>query len=309
MTILCLEEPDIAASWRDALATVLPGVEVRLDERAGAREDVKMVVLWDELDVLNRHPNVGAAVILGAGIDHLLPIANSIREQVQVVRLVDDSITGQMLEWVTLAVLVQTRRWDEYRDFQQCCNYQEIPLSVPSELTIGILGAGILGVGAAQLLSTIGYKVSVWSRTAKSIEGVGSYHGQTGLDELLAESDLTVCMLPLTDATRGICGSSLFAAMKRGSYFINAARGAHVDEDALLSALDSGQLAGATLDVQAEEPLPNGHSFWAHPKVKLTPHIATISYARFCAAQVADNYRRLIAGERLRNVVELHRQY
>jgi glyoxylate/hydroxypyruvate reductase A len=309
MTILCLEEPAVAASWKEALSTALPGIEVRLNEGDGAPEDVKMVVLWDELEVLQNHPNVAAAVILGAGVDHLLPVADSIPERVQVIRLVDDSITGQMLEWVAMAVLTHTRRWDEYRDFQQRKNYEEIPLPVPSELTIGILGAGILSAAVAQLLSNIGYNVGVWSRGPKSIAGVESYHGADGLSALMGNSDLCVCMLPLTDFTREICGSNLFATMKRGSYFINAARGAHVDERALIEALDSGQLCGATLDVQVAEPLPDDHPFWEHPKVKLTPHVATISYARFCAAQVADNYHRLLAGQPLLNVVDLARQY
>ena len=309
MAILCLEDEGLAELWQQELTALLPDTRVHIESQRDGAEEVRLVVLWDEIEVFASHPNLEVAVILGAGIDHLLPLMDKIPEQVTLVRLVDPSITGQMLEWVTLAVLTQTRRWDVYREFQKRKNYEEIPLPVPAEISIGILGAGVLGAAAARLLASMGYSVSVWSRTLKRLDDVRSLHGEEGLSELLASSDYTVCMLPLTERTHHICDEAMFAGMKPGAYFINAARGEHVDETALLRALDTGRLEGATLDVQHEEPLPDDHPFWTHPKVKITPHVATISHARCCAPQVAENYRRLLAGEALINVVDRQRQY
>ena len=214
MAILCVEEPDIAAEWQRALRAELRDVDVYVDIETNRAQDVRMVVLWDELEVFATHPNVQAAVILGAGVDHLLSMANQIPECIQIIRLVDASITGQMLEWVALAVLTQTRCWGEYRAFQRDKNYEEIPLPVPAEPRVGILGAGVLGVAAGKLLSSIGYQVGVWSRSAKSLDGIDSYSGEDGLERLYGVSDICICMLPLTDATRGICDASLFEAMK-----------------------------------------------------------------------------------------------
>ena len=116
-------------------------------------------------------------------------------------------------------------------------------------------------------------------------------------------------MLPLTAQTEGLLRRDTFAMMKRGAYLINVARGGHVVEADLVAAIDEGRLAGATLDVQREEPMAAGHPFWSHPRIRITPHVATYTLARFCAAQVADNYRRLQRGEPLHNSVDLHRQY
>lgn len=214
-----------------------------------------------------------------------------------------------MTEWVLLAVMTHTRRWDDYRELQRAHRYEELSVPVPGEVTVGILGLGTLGRRAAEVLTRVGFRVCGWSRSPKSIDSVRCHHGKDGLDALLAESDIVVCMLPLTDETNGLLSQRLFERMKPGAYLINAARGGHLVEDDLLSAVEGGQLSGATLDVQAQEPLPDDHPFWDHPRVRLTPHIATFSYPRFCAEAIAANYRRLLAGQPLHDVIDLNRQY
>ena len=148
-----------------------------------------------------------------------------------------------------------------------------------------------------------------WSRTPKVINSVQCFYGDDGLHSLLSNVDILICMLPLTTQTRGILNSDLFSRMNCGSYLINAARGSHLIEKDLLDAIDSGQISGATLDVQSIEPLPQDHPFWSHPAIKITPHIATITIAESSAQEVAENCMRLTNGEELLNVVNFQRQY
>lgn len=309
MTILCIEGEAAANRWRNALRRELPNVDVRIWPDAGARDKVEMVLLWDELDVLAELPALRAAVILGAGVDHLFKPGVTFPNHLQVARLVDPSITSQMIEYVTLAVLARTRRWDEYRTLQRERRYEELPASVPADVTIGILGLGALGSACARTLGGIGYRVCGWGRTAREVEGVTCFHGADGLKDILGQSDILVCLLPLTADTRDILNSRLFAAMKDGAYLINAARGGHLVEPDLIAAIDGGKLAGATLDVQRSEPMKPDHPFWNHLGIKITPHIATLTSPDYCASQVAENYRRLKAGKPMVNAIDPGRQY
>ena len=161
--------------------------------------------------------------------------------------------------------------------------------------------AGPAGPGRrARALAALGYRVSGWSRTPKPdlAEGITGYHGADGLPALLAQADTLVCLLPLTDETRGFLGAATFARLPRGAHVVNAGRGEHLDPAALLAALDSGQLSYATLDATPQEPLPPDHALWRHPKVMITPHIATRTPAAAIARQTLDNLAALQAGRR-----------
>ena len=268
-----------------------------------------MAVVWDDLDALAGLPALRAVVVLGAGVDHLLGRLDAMPEGVACLRIVDDSVRAQMVEWVLLALVTHTRRWDDYRDQQRVGSYEELPVPVPPDLVVGILGFGVLGRATGELLRDIGYRVRGWSRSAKRAEGIECFAGDEALGTFLSACDVVVCMLPLTARTEGLLRRDTFAMMKRGAYLINVARGGHVVEADLVAAIDEGRLSGATLDVQREEPMPAEHPFWSHPRIRITPHVATYTLARFCAAQVADNYRRLQRGEPLHNRVDLGRQY
>ena len=309
MAILILEDTDEALSWKAALATYLPEVEIRTALNEGNPADIEVVILWDNFHVLPSLVNLKMVVVLGAGIDHMFELGVTIPKSVQVCRLVDPSLTSQMVEWVTLAVLVHNRCWDEYRSLQREKSYTELAVPLPSERLIGILGLGMLGKEVAVTLSKIGYKVKGWSRTPKVINSVQCFYGADSLHSLLSSVDILICMLPLTAQTRGILNSDLFSRTKCGTYLINAARGSHLIEKDLLHAIDSGQISGATLDVQSIEPLPEDHPFWSHPAIKITPHIATITIAKGSAQEVAENWTRLANGEELLNVVDFQRQY
>ena len=309
MSILVIEEAAEAEDWARHLRAALPDTEVLVWPELPDPEAVEMAVVWDDLDALAGLPNLRAVVVLGAGVDHLLGRLDAMPEGVACLRIVDDSVRAQMVEWVLLALVTHTRRWDDYRAQQRAGSYEELPVPVPPDLVVGILGFGVLGRATGELLRDIGYRVRGWSRSAKRAEGIECFAGDGELGAFLSACDVVVCMLPLTAQTEGLLRRDTFAMMKQGAYLINVARGGHVVEADLVAAIDEGRLSGATLDVQREEPMPAGHPFWSHPRIRITPHVATYTLARFCAAQVADNYRRLQRGEPLHNSVDLGRQY
>ena len=174
---------------------------------------------------------------------------------------------------------------------------------------MGVLGLGEIGSACARKIAGLGFPVAGWSRTPKSMPDVVSYAGSDGLVPFLSKTDILVCVLPLTPATRGIINQATLAALPRGAFVVNIARGAHVVDQDLIAALDSGHIAGATLDVFADEPLPRKHPFWTHPKLTVTPHIASITNPDTAAEGVAENLRRLADGRPLLNLADRARGY
>jgi glyoxylate/hydroxypyruvate reductase A len=171
------------------------------------------------------------------------------------------------------------------------------------------MGLGHLGADAALKLRALGFAVAGWSRSAKQVEGVRSFAGDSDLDLFLAQADILVCLLPLTPATRGILNRRTLAALPKGAYVVNAARGEHLVEEELLEAIESGHLSGACLDVFRKEPLPETHPFWSHPRVTVTPHVASLTYPKAVAPQIVENYRRVCAGRPPLHAVDIRRGY
>jgi glyoxylate/hydroxypyruvate reductase A len=169
---------------------------------------------------------------------------------------------------------------------------------------VGIMGLGELGAASAQALAALEFDVAGWSRTAKEIPGVTCLHGETGMSDFLAHSEILVCLLPLTPQTDGILSAGLFNRLPRGASLINAARGGHQVEDDILAALESGQLSETTLDVFRQEPLPAGHPFWSHPLVTVTPHNASLTDPDGAVRQVLANIARIRRGEPPTNIVD-----
>jgi glyoxylate/hydroxypyruvate reductase A len=158
-------------------------------------------------------------------------------------------------------------------------------------------------------LAALGFPVVGWSRSPKSVPGLESFAGETMLAAFLARTDILVCLLPLTPATAGIINAHTLSLLPRGAFVINAARGGHVVDADLIAALNSGQIAGATLDVFQTEPLPQDHPFWTHPKITVTPHIASITNPETAGEQIVANIRRLVAGAPLLHLVDREAGY
>ena len=258
--------------------------------------------------VLAGLPNLKAIFSLGAGVDHL-KTDTALPRDVPVVKLVDRCLTQGMSEYVMYWVIHYHRKMGVYAKFHAAGTWKQMRQADAEERRVGILGLGELGGDAARKLAMMHYKVAGWSRRKKDIPGVDCFHGADQLIPFLARTEILICLLPLTDDTRGILNADAFNAMPKGSFLINCARGGHVVDDDLLAALDSGQIEGATLDVFHTEPLPKEHPFWTHPKVNVTPHVASLTVASSSLDWIAMNVRRLEAGEPLMGVVDPVRGY
>jgi glyoxylate/hydroxypyruvate reductase A len=310
MAILLSTKANAMETWRDALLALDPALDIRLFPDAGDPAAIEAAVVWTSHDMaeLRRYPNLRLIVSMGAGVDHLLRPPGP-PPGVPVARLVDRMLTTQMGEWVLLNVLRFHRQDPEYRALQRDRTWLELPAPVTAERRIGILGLGELGGHAAGLLRGLGFPVMGWSRRPRQVPGVETFHGAEGLAAMVARSDILICLLPLTPATRGILDARLLGALPRGAFVINGARGAHVVDADLLAALESGQVAGAALDVFQPEPLPPEHPFWGHPKVFMTPHAASITIPASAAPQVVENLRRAREGRPLINLVDFSAGY
>ena len=309
MALLIKTDIERGNAWAEALAAAYPELKTHTWPYKGDPAEIDYALVWMPPEgELKSYPNLKAIFSIGAGIDHLASDPD-LPEGVPVVRMVEPGLTAGMSEYVALAVLNHHRFIQDYANQRREKRWEEIPQIAASARQVGMLGLGVLGRAALESLGTFGFKLAGWSRTPKSITGISCYHGEEGLREFLAETDILVCLLPLTSETGGILNRDVFVQLPQGAAVINVGRGGHLVEEDLLEALDSGQLGGATLDVFREEPLPEDHPFWTHPKVFMTPHIASMTIPETACQAVVANIHRLEAGEPLRHVVDMSRGY
>ena len=312
--ILVAVDGPAAGEWPALLRAHAGGRDVRVwPDAAGDPSDIAYACVWlPPPGLLARFPNLKAIFNLGAGTDWLL--ADPELPDVPIARVVHPDLTGRLVEYVVLHVLMHHRRQRLYDRQQRERIWQVHAQPAASEVMVGVMGLGAIGAAAAQALARLGFRVAGWSRTAKAVDGIEAFHGAEQLDAFLAHSEILVCLLTFTPQTAGILNTQLFRKLKRngaagGAFLINAGRGGlQVDAD-ILSALDDGTLAGATLDVFPQEPLPPSNPFWSHPKVTLTPHnagdIAPHAYVRELVAQI----ERCERGLPLANLVDRKRGY
>jgi glyoxylate/hydroxypyruvate reductase A len=206
-------------------------------------------------------------------------------------------------------VLTLHRRLLEYVALQGAGAWRPIEVLPASTRTVGVMGLGVLGQAVLERLRSFGFQLRGWNRSARDIEGVETFAGGESLEAFLGGCDILICLLPLTAQTRGILGRSLFRALPRGASLINVGRGGHLDQVALVEALDEGQLDRAILDVTEPEPLPADSPVWRHPRVLITPHIASTTQPATAAPRLLENLRRHQRGEPLRGVVDRLRGY
>jgi glyoxylate/hydroxypyruvate reductase A len=309
MTILFIAPKLTPDSWLKHLRVQDPGLDIRVWPEVGSPGDIVFALSWKHpRGELAKLPHLKCIASLGFGVDHLLSDPE-LPPGVPVTRIVDSGMIRGMSEYVIAAVLNHTRHFTLYRQHQAAGVWKARAPKHPGDLRVGVMGLGHLGADAAVKLAALGFRVAGWSRTPKSIEGVQSFVGDEALDAFLAQSDILICLLPLTAATQGILNRRTLAQLPAGAYVINAARGEHLVEEDLVEALASERLSGACLDVFRTEPLPAGHPFWSHPRVTITPHVASLTFPRDVAPQIVDNYRRVRAGQPPLHVVDPQRGY
>jgi glyoxylate/hydroxypyruvate reductase A len=300
--------------WRQRFQALLPDMPIVILGEAFDRRSVHYVASWKHPEgSLAGLPNLAAIFSLGAGVDFLF--ADSRLPEAPIARIVDPDLTARMSEYVVLHCLRYLRQQPRY-DRQKLEGVWDDDRNQPAakSVRVGIMGMGELGQDAARKLQIMGFDVAGWSRSPKSIDGLATFAGEESMAAFLARTDILVCLLPLTDDTRGILNMQLFSGLARdgrlgGPFLINAGRGGLQVEDDILAALNDGTLQGATLDVFVTEPLPTESPLWKHPALTITPHNAAMSEPEAIAGQVAAQIRRLEAGEPLQNVVDPARGY
>jgi glyoxylate/hydroxypyruvate reductase A len=253
--------------------------------------------------------NLKLVISLGAGVDGFLSDPE-FPKHVPLVRFKDPSLTQEMAQYVVMHVLMIHRQQRYFDKAQTEHAWRQITLPRPTDQTrIGLLGLGEIGGAIAGHLATLGFVLSGWSRSAKSLPGIKSFAGDAEREAFLAQCDMLVCVLPLTDETRNMMDAALFARLPQGAWVINVARGAMLVEEDLIAALDSGHLAGAVLDVFQTEPLADDSPLWRHPKIIVTPHVAGITDPRVAQRHVEACIKAMEAGQLPPNIVALERGY
>ncbi len=300
-------------AWAERFRRETRGQDVRLWPDIGDPAAVRYAAVWKPPPgVLAALPNLQAIFNLGAGVDALM--ADPSLPDVPILRIVDTDLTQRMTEYVVLHVLLHHRRQRAYDAQQRERIWRPIWQPAASEVRVGVMGLGVLGRDAAEVLARIGFRVAGWSRTPKPVPGIETFAGADDLDAFLARTDILVCLLPLTSETRGILNRGLFAKLARdgalnGPFLVNAGRGGLQIEADVVEALDAGVLQGATLDVFETEPLPASSPLWSHPRVLITPHVAADSDPRRLVRNVLRQIERHESGLAFEHVVDRVKGY
>ncbi len=283
-----------AAVFRQIFARELPDLEFYHCSERIDLEKVRYLLTWNVPDDVSRFRNLEVLFSLGAGVDQFRP--ETIPDRVKLVRMVEDGIISMMQEYVVLGVLTLHREILAYREQQGRGLWQALATPQAADRRVGFLGLGMLAQAAIDRLKPFRFPFAAWSRSKKMVEGVACFHGDDQLGDFLRGTDILVCLLPLTEQTRGILNGKLFSLLPVGARLLHVGRGPQLDQAALVEALDSGRLAAAMLDVTDPEPLPEGHALWSHPKVIITPHIASVTQPHTAAQSIIENIRRHRAG-------------
>ena len=291
------------------LQPLLPDADLRHAPNLGDRSEIVMLACVTlPAELVRTLPNLRLVQKLGAGVETIVRHLD-LAPQVQVTRLRSDVPADSIAEYCLAHVLWQQHKMYFHSQNQAAHKWQRTGPRKTTETTIGILGLGHIGARTAKTFAQLGFRVLGWRRTPKSIDRVECRSGPHALQPLLAVCDYVISVLPSTPQTHDLFNRSTFAAMKAGATVINVGRGDLIVEDNLLAALDDGHLGRAVLDVFRKEPLPTDHPFWSHPKITVTPHVSGWHIGDNALTTIAENYRRLIDGQPLINLVNREQGY
>ncbi|MDU9028568.1 2-hydroxyacid dehydrogenase [Pseudomonas mediterranea] len=308
MALLYKADPVRGEQWKRLFAEHAPDVEWRAWPDIGDPRDIRYLAAWqapDEIETVL--PNLEVLFALSAGVDQL--DLERLPTTLPVVRLLDPGISQGMCEYATFAVLGLHRDMLRYRQQQAERRWQAHRLVPAGQRRVGVLGLGLQARNILAALQPFGFALSGWARSEHQIAGVACFAGAEQLPAFLGQCDILLCVLPLTDQTRGILNRDVFRQLPKGAALVNMGRGGHLVEADLLEALADGQLSAAVLDVLEQEPAAPEHPFWHHPQILLTPHIAAMTQPESAFGVLLENIRRHQRGESMLGQVDRERAY
>ena len=308
MALVYKADPARGAEWQALLAAKAPELAFHVWPETGDAAAVRYLATWvPPDDIMQRFPNLELVISTGAGVDQF--DLSTLPKRLPLVRMLDPGIVDGMVEYVTLGVLALHRHLPDYAIAKAEQRWVPIRLVPAAKRRIGVLGCGQLGEAVCRRLAAFGFAIAAWNRSPREVDGVDVFSSAAQLPAFLARTDILVCLLPLTTETQGILDARLLGQLPKGAGLVNAGRGGHLVQDDLRFALDSGQLSGAVLDVTDPEPLPSGHWLWSHPRVILTPHVASMTQPDTAVAFVLETIARHRQGLPLRGLVDRTRGY
>ena len=310
MNIVLYRSDGETADWEAAFKAALPAAHVTTWVQGEADcAHVDYAVVWaPPAALVAQLQQVKAIFLMGAGVDAILAFGDAL-PPAPIIRLGDAGMGMQMAQYVTHAVLRYFRRFDEYERQLRLGVWKPLAAHEQRDFTVGVLGLGQLGQRVIDALQPFGFPLRGWSRSAKAIPGVQCYAGMDALDDFLRGTRVLVCLLPLTLDTDNLLDHARLSLLDKKGVVINVARGAHIDDSALLALIRAGHLAGATLDVFRSEPLPPDHPFWGEPRVTITPHISALTLLDESVRQIAGKMQALARGETVADVIDRTRGY
>jgi glyoxylate/hydroxypyruvate reductase A len=308
MTFLYKANATRGMQWARFFASRAPDLPFRIWPDIGDPAEVRYLAVWAPPEnIAATFPNLELVFSVGAGVDQF--DFSRLPPHVPLIRMMEPGITESMIEYVTMAVLALHRDLVHFIAQQREQTWREIQITQAAKRRVGVMGLGKLGQAVLDRLKPFGFPLAGWNRSPRTIEDVSCHAGEQALPDFLAQTDILVCLLPLTGETRGILNAGLFEAMPRGAQLVNVGRGGHLVEADLIEALDRGVLSAAVLDVAEPEPLPAGHPFWSHPRILLTPHIASMTTPETAVEYVLETIGRHRRGEALPGRVDRQRGY
>ena len=302
---ICFERLD-PAPWVQGLQQAFPGASVSAWAPGAAPAD--HAIVWaPPQQFIDEQPGLQTLFNIGADVDALLQL--KLPPSLKVVRLDDAGMSVQMAEYVCHAVIRHFREFDGYDADTQAGKWSYRKPRSRADFAVGVMGLGVLGERVAKALQVFEFPVNGYSRSAKNLPGIRCFSGAQGLPEFLAATRVLVNLMPLTPETENILNQDTLSQLQPGGYLVNVARGKHLVEEDLIALVDSGHMAGATLDVFRTEPLPADHAFWKHPKITVTPHTSARTLREESIAQIVGKIQALQRGESINGVVDHQRGY
>ena len=309
MSILFIFENKNVGPWKKALTEKLPETTIEVYPDVKEPLAVDFVICWKpKKKVFEHFPNIKVVQSAGASIAHITA-SQTIDKEMVITRVVAEKLSNDMWEFLISIVMSELKNTHTYSAQQAAGVWQQHPYKSIQNTTVSILGLGSIGGFVAEKFAQMGFQVRGWSTSKKELLKVQCFAGENEMDAFLKNADFLINLLPLTDRTKEILNKSVFQKLPKNAFLINVGSGAHVVAAELLDQLDTDQLAGAFLDVFREEPLPKAHAFWKHPKIKITPHVASLTNVATATAQITENYKRFLKKEALLNRVSLEKGY